>query len=64
MKTREEALQSLKESFNEHYSSTLMESNEQEQYISLDDFFQLWHDEITRQYKELNNERSSKQSSN
>lgn len=55
MKTCEEALQDLKNTFHDHYTD--QNDKSEEGFVSLDEFFQMWHDEITRQYKELDDKR-------
>ena len=58
MKTQEEILQELKESFNEFYSPKINESNEQ--FTSIEEFRQHWHEIIDKVYDKIENENSNK----
>ena len=56
MKTKEEALQALEESFCEFYPKRLCENPNNVKYIMLEEFEQRWHEILQEKYNKLKNE--------
>ena len=57
MKTKEEALQSLEDSFHEFYSKRLNENPEEVKYITLEEFEQRWHEILDEEYEKFRKEK-------
>ena len=55
MKTKEEALQDLKDTFHDHYTD--QNNKSEEELIPIEEFRRRWHEIIDKMYDELENEK-------